>query len=477
MKGTLVFIILLISMTLLVWAQPDILIQNDDVPLIIGTWAHYDQNTDFFQWDPFDTLRTWWDLTAYPGGCTSRVHLLHPDQGWSPAPETFPNAEILELDTLGNGEVICSYISDTTYFFYIDGMDFESGGFRFIGNYLPDYRCYVYPIYDGAGWNTAWTWSYEIVPGLTIHANESHQEAIVSKGKVRVPFSDDHFWPCLVIRDYMEYSDNFGSWDTRWIYEWIVPGRFGGANGVAAALSTNGASPNFMLVDNFFKLSDLYVPGWDLRCPDFANTTIWPDTSFEGPYMVSSTITDSTGIGADSLYYNINGGQFIGVAHDSSNADDYYFTIPAVAQTCTLGYFLWAADSFSVVNSVGIWNTDPICAPESTYYVFEVTTGIEELTQLPPLTQILECFPNPFSKLMHIRFQVPSTKSQVTMSIYDATGRLIKDFSCLTPDALRPTHIIWDGTDNRGQELASAVYFVEVKIGKERLVKPVLLIR
>jgi hypothetical protein len=177
--------------------------------------------------------------------------------------------------------------------------------------------------------------------------------------------------------------------------------------------------------------------------------------------MVSSTITDSTGIGADSLYYNINGGQFIGVAHDSSNGDDYYFTIPAVAQTCTLGYFLWAEDSFSVVNSVDIWNTDPICAPESTYYVFEVTTGIEELTQFPPLTQIMECFPNPFSKLTHIRFQTPSTKSQVTMSIYDATGRLIKDFSRLTPDALRPTHIIWDGTDNRGRKLASAVYFVE----------------
>ncbi len=489
MKRTLVFMILLISMSLLVWAQPDVLIQNDDVPLIIGTWAHYDQNVDVFQWDPFDTLRVWWDLTAYPGGNTSRVHLLHPDQGWSPAPETFPNAEILELDTLGNGEVIWSYISDTTYFFYIDGMDYESGGFRFLGNYLPDYRCYVYPIYDGAGWNTAWTWSYEIVPGLTYHANESHQKTIVSKGKVKVPFSGDHFWPCLVIRDYMEYSDNFGTWDTRWIYEWIVPGRFGGANGVAAAQSTNGGSPNFMLVDNFFKLSDLYVPGWDLRCPDFVNTTIWPDTSFEGPYMVSSTITDSTGIGADSLYYNINGGQFIGVAHDSSNGDDYYFTIPAVAQTCTLGYFLWAADSFSVANSVGIWNTDPICAPESTYYVFEVTTGIEELTQLPPLTQTMECFPNPFSKLTHIRFQVlpisgressqggTSIKSQVTMSIYDATGSVVKDFLLPAAYSLLPTVVSWDGTDNRGRKLASAVYFVEVKTGKERLVKPVLLIR
>ena len=495
MKRALVLMTLLISTSLLVWAQPEILIENDDVPLIIGTWANYDQNIDFFQWDPFDTLRVWWDLTTYPGGRTSRVHLLHPNQGWSPAPETFPNAEILELDTLGSGDVVWSYISDTTYFFYIQGIDFESGGFRFLGNYQPDYRCYVYPIYDGAGWNTAWTWTYEIVPGLSYTANESHQKRIVSKGKVKVPFSGEHFWPCLVIRDYMEYSDNFGTLETRWIYEWIVPGRFGGANGVAAAQSPNGASQNFMLVENFFKLSDLYVPGWDLCCPDFTNTTIWSDTSFTGPYMVSSTITDSTGIGADSLYYNINGGQFAGVGHDSTNGDVYYFTIPAVAQSCTLGYFLWAEDSFSVANSVDIWNTDPICAPESTYYIFKVTTGIEELTQPPCLIQKIECLPNPFSKLINIKWQIKDIEMQdvrcrtqdFTLKIYDVSGRIVKSFNLTSPASLREagracfllpaSAVSWDGTDNRGRKLASAVYFVELKIGEEKLVRPVLLIR
>jgi hypothetical protein len=59
MKRTLVLMTLLISTSLLVWAQPAIIIRNDDVPLIIGTWANYDQNIDFFEWDPFDTLRVW----------------------------------------------------------------------------------------------------------------------------------------------------------------------------------------------------------------------------------------------------------------------------------------------------------------------------------------------------------------------------------------------------------------------------------
>ena len=63
------------------------------------------------------------------------------------------------------------------------------------------------------------------------------------------------------------------------------------------------------------------------------------------------------------------------------------------------------------------------------------------------------------------------------MSIYDATGSVVKDFLLPTAYSLLPTVVSWDGTDNRGRKLASAVYFVEVKIGKERLVKPVLLIR
>jgi hypothetical protein len=475
MKRTFVFLIMF-GMNLFAWAQPDVLIERDDVPLLIGQSANFEQNSDVFQWDPFDSLLLWWDLTGYPGGRTSRVHLLDPSQGWSPAPESFPNAEILELDTLGSGDIVWSYISDTTYFFYIQGIDYETGGLRFLGNYQPDYRCYIYPIYDGAGWNTAWTWTYEVYPGIPYSANESHQKRIVAKGKVKVPFSGEHFWPCLVIRDYMEYTDNFGTVDTRWIYEWLVPGRFGGGNGVAAAQSMNGGSQNFLLVDNFFKMSDLYVPGWDLRCPDFANTTIWPDTTFEGPYLVSSTITDSTGVGADSLYYNINSGTFVGVGHDSVNGDVFYFTIPAVAQPCTLGYFLWAEDSFSVLNSVDIWNTDPICAPESTYYIFAATPGIEELVQESISSDQMECFPNPFHQNLNITLWVLGGQD-IGVKIYDNTGRCVKTLLEEQYLSSEVKNLLWNGTDQRGRTLASGVYFIEHTMGKEKTVKPVLFIK
>jgi hypothetical protein len=463
-------------------ALPEVIIECDDVPFLIGTAAAFEQNTGVFQWEPFDSTKKWWDLNGYQGGLTARVHLLAPATGIPPAPDTFPAAEIVELDTMGSSEIVWSYLADTTFFFYVLGIDFETGGFRFLGNYQPDYTVYTYPIYDGAGWNTAWTWSYEIVQGITYTATEQHQKTIVAAGKVKVPVSADHYWPCLVIRDYTVFSDNFGTYDTRWIYEWVVPGRFGGANGVGAAQSTNGASPDFLLVENFFKMSTLTVPGWDLRCPDFTGTYVWSDTSFAGPFAVSTTITDSTGVGADSLFYNMNGGQFSGVGHDSVVGDQYYYTIPAVTQACTVGYFLWAEDSFSVLNGVDIWNTDPICAPESTYYVFEGASGAEEVSSGTVNNDVFVCSPNPFRGRTDIRWQMTDgvdsrQKSVVSIKIYDISGRVMKNILLPTTYSLLPTTLTWDGTDNTGKKVPCGTYFVEVTTTTSRKFHSVVLMR
>jgi len=474
MNNRTVLIIVITGMFCAAWALPDVMIRQEDVPFFIGSWARFDQNAGSFEWTPFDSMRTWWDLTIHPGGSTAWVKLLDPDAGIYPAPDTFPNAEIVELDTLGSGNVTWSYMSQTNLYLYIQGIDLEMSGYRFLGNYQPDYKVYATPIYDGAGWNTAWTWSCEVI-GLPYQATEQHMKVVVAKGKVKVPFSGNHYWPCLVIRDYMTYTDTWGTNDTRWIYEWVVPGRFSGANGVAAAQSTNGGSQNFMIVENFFKLNTLFIPGWDLRCPDFVNTTIWPDTAYFGPFVVSSTITDSTGIGADSLFYKNGSGQFIGVGHDSVVGSDYFFTIPAVVQPCTLGYFLWAEDSFSVANSVDIWNTDPICAPESAYYEFVASTGIEEdagyATQNAGFS--LQVSPNPFHGMLDINFEIRNSKSEMSLKIFDASGRLVKSFDQLPGNQI----ITWLGDDFAGRQVPAGVYFIKLDTDTEKIVRPVTLIR
>ncbi len=470
-KGKKVIAFVVMIFPFIASAIPEVWIRQNDVPFVIGQWAIYDENIEMFEWTPFDSMRTWWDLTALPGGRIARVHLLNPSQGIAPAPDTFPSAQIVELDTMGDNSVVWSYLSETQLYFYVQGIDFETGGFRFIGNYQPDYKCYAYPIYDGAGWISAWTWTYYLDGWLPYTANEQHQKVVVAKGKVKVPFSGNHFWPCLVIRDYMEFTDNFGTIDRRWIYEWVVPGRFGGGNGVAAALSTNGASQNFVIVDRFLQLHELYVPSWDVYGPEFSNTTIWPDTTFSGPYVIQTTITDSTGIGADSLFYNVNGGQFYGLSHDSVDGNTYYYTIPEVAEGCTLGYFLWAEDSFSVANGVDLWHTDPICAPESTYYKFAVTMNVNEMGNgsLVDGYMLLTAYPNPFGNSVNIMLQTSSEsrtanpKFGVSLQIYDAAGRLVKNLMPVTYSISHTMCLSWDGTDDSGCRLVPGIYFVNLK--------------
>lgn len=108
-----------------------------------------------------------------------------------------------------------------------------------------------------------------------------------------------------------------------------------------------------------------------------------------------------------------------------------------------------------------------------------VIIGIEE-TQIfnpKPLIPSLEVCPNPFSNLINIKFQAPNSKNQITMKIYDAAGCLVKDFSCPTPDAQRPTRISWDSKNNKGQQCKPGVYFCRLCTNKHQVVTKLIKVR
>jgi len=89
--------------------------------------------------------------------------------------------------------------------------------------------------------------------------------------------------------------------------------------------------------------------------------------------------------------------------------------------------------------------------------------------------EILQVYPNPFRNTVSIKFQIPSTKSQtnskseipnkseVSLKIYDATGRLIKTFSLSTLYSLLATSVEWDGKDNNDKIVPQGIYFVRLK--------------
>jgi len=89
--------------------------------------------------------------------------------------------------------------------------------------------------------------------------------------------------------------------------------------------------------------------------------------------------------------------------------------------------------------------------------------------------------PNPFSKLTTVSFGVghsaESALGGITLKIYDASGRLVKDFFLSTTYYLLPTAVSWDGTDQSDRQLPSGVYFVQLSVGDHLETRQVLLIR
>ncbi len=82
--------------------------------------------------------------------------------------------------------------------------------------------------------------------------------------------------------------------------------------------------------------------------------------------------------------------------------------------------------------------------------------------------------PNPFGAETSIRFTLPS-KTQVNLSIYDVSGRLVRS---VYNDAATAGehHATWDGKDGFGSEVSSGVYFIRLATPKTTLEKKMVLV-
>jgi flagellar hook assembly protein FlgD len=86
--------------------------------------------------------------------------------------------------------------------------------------------------------------------------------------------------------------------------------------------------------------------------------------------------------------------------------------------------------------------------------------------------------PNPFSKYLDIYYQIPDKSQKILLKIYNATGRLVKTFSkfpCNTSNS--SLSLVWDGTDDNGQQLPEGIYFIHLKTLDKEITKKAVLLR
>ncbi|MCK4537676.1 MAG: VCBS repeat-containing protein [Candidatus Krumholzibacteria bacterium] len=104
------------------------------------------------------------------------------------------------------------------------------------------------------------------------------------------------------------------------------------------------------------------------------------------------------------------------------------------------------------------------------------TEGIEVPVQT---ARMYQNYPNPFNPMTRIAYTVPggaSSVQNVLLNVYDVRGALIK--TLVNSPVTGGRHIVtWDGTNNRGAQVSSGVYFSRFSTGGHNEVKKMLLLR
>jgi len=89
---------------------------------------------------------------------------------------------------------------------------------------------------------------------------------------------------------------------------------------------------------------------------------------------------------------------------------------------------------------------------------------------------ILRIHPNPTKNNVTISYSIPQS-TNISLKIYDATGRLVKSFSLPASNFSSATSIIWDCSDEANKRLPSGIYFVRLASNDVSTVTKLLILR
>lgn len=99
-----------------------------------------------------------------------------------------------------------------------------------------------------------------------------------------------------------------------------------------------------------------------------------------------------------------------------------------------------------------------------------VRTGGRLVTRLDPPA------PNPFRERAFLSFQVARVAGPVRVTVYDVAGRVVRTLAAGPMDP-GPHELVWDGTDDRGETVASGVYYCALEAGDVRSNRSVVVLR
>ncbi len=241
------------------------------------------------------------------------------------------------------------------------------------------------------------------------------------------------------------------------------------------------SAPDSIKIDTVTAMTGI-TNGFRVYSPDGATwtTTVGDTTGVLGgtqfdlifsinPWSITGSDADTVGFGGASLFasgidtsfndvtYTITIGPITGgaAAHGKTICLDSAFYRSS-------GTWKWAAPGN--IEAFPTWD-GPHC-----YTVVDEATDITDgVNGLPATFGLAQNYPNPFNPTTNIDFSLP-VKSDVTLTIYNITGQLVKEFSN-TYDAGNQT-ISWDASS-----VASGIYFYKLTAGDYTATKKMMLLK
>jgi len=106
-----------------------------------------------------------------------------------------------------------------------------------------------------------------------------------------------------------------------------------------------------------------------------------------------------------------------------------------------------------------------------------VATGVEDAVApyAPARARLFDAAPNPFNPHTSIRFSLPRS-TRVRLLIFDVSGARVRSLAD-RPMPAGVHELTWDGTNDRGRELASGAYFYRLEADGQVDAKKLILLR
>ena len=206
----------------------------------------------------------------------------------------------------------------------------------------------------------------------------------------------------------------------------------------------NDPPSSFGAIGEYLLGSSEYIPGTDFR-----TLYITPENVADSIKFVWEPAEDVDGDNVQYRMIGYQGLEFLSMTTYTSDNFKTWALKDLIAQTDT------------VTVSEGAWNV--IATDGQSFKTASAVGGqlrVDGRQLIPDVLEIKQSYPNPFTAFTTIEYDVPSDQN-VVIRIFNIRGQIVKT---LVDEDKSPGYysVVWDGTNDNGDEVSSGVYFCQM---------------